>query len=144
MIPDFVSKVDKRPAELVDIYPTILSAAGIEIPDALPGMNLLSDASRKANFCALHERKNEASFMWRTEHYKLILRMNRKTDTDQYSKSDIIGGEFYDLEKDLQEWNNLYGVKSVQHQQSKMVNELLDHLKKLGRVKPNAIHWDNI
>ena len=48
--------------------------------------------------------------MWRTARYKLILRMKRNADDDasRYSANDVIGGEFYDLRKDPQEWDDLY------------------------------------
>jgi len=94
---EFQGKTDKRPAELVDIYPSILQVAGVNVSDELPGINLLSEETRVANFCALHERKDEAAFMWRTEKYKLILQFNRKENAGEYDMSDIIGGEFYDL-----------------------------------------------
>ena len=136
-------KTDKRPVELIDIYPTILQSAGINTPITLPGINLLSDDTRKGNFCALHERKNEVSFMWRTEQYKLILQMTRKENANEYDKRDIIGGEFYDLSKDSQEWNNLYGAKIVEEQQNKMLNDLIGHLKKLGRMNPYSIQSEN-
>jgi len=126
-------KVDKCPAELVDIYPTILEAAGVDVSPELPGINLLSTESRKANFCSLHERNNEAAFMWRTEKYKLILRFNRKESASEYRDSDIIGGEFYNLKHDPKEWNNLFDNKEIETQQNKMSEELLEHLKKLER-----------
>lgn len=102
-------KEDARPAELTDVYPTLLKAAGIEVPQKAVGMNLLDkNENRKASFCALHERKDEASFMVRTEQYKLILCFARKEDASSYTKADIVGGEFYDLKKDPKEWDNLY------------------------------------
>ena len=38
--------------------------------------------------------------------------MKRRADDDasQYSADDIIGGEFYDLAEDPQEWHDLYGA----------------------------------
>jgi arylsulfatase A-like enzyme len=106
-------QVDTRPAELVDIYPTLLNAASIEVPQrAYPGLNLLDDRTRPASFSALHERPGEAAFMWRTARHKLILRMKRQADDDasQYSLDDILGGEFYDLTEDPREWHDLYGA----------------------------------
>lgn len=131
----FKAKTDKRPVELTDVYPTLLKAAGLDVPETLPGINLLSTETRSASFCALHERADEAAFMWRTEKYKLILRMNRKEDAGNYDKSDIIGGEFYKLETDPQEWNNVYGAIESGNQQDIMTGELLGHLKKLGRIE---------
>ncbi|MCP4312454.1 MAG: sulfatase-like hydrolase/transferase [Bacteroidetes bacterium] len=135
---EFKGKTDRRPAELTDLYPTILKAAGINVSDALPGIDLLSTETRTANFCGLHERAREAAFMWRTDQYKLILRLNRKEDASAYIEGDIIGGEFYDLEADPQEWNNYYDAKEFEGQQNKMTGELLSHLKKLGRIDPHS------
>lgn len=134
---EFKGKTDKRPAELVDIYPSILKAAGLEVLPKLPGINLLSKETRAANFCGLHERKDEAAFMWRTEQYKLILRFERKENANLYDRSDIIGGEFYDLAVDRQEWNNLYNTIEIQERQKKMSIELLRHLKKLKKIEPH-------
>ncbi len=139
---DFKGKIDNRSTELVDVYPTILNAVGINVPEAIPGLNLLGTETRQAAFCALHERKNEASFMWRTNKYKLILMMNRKKNANQYSKDDIIGGEFYDLDEDPQEWNNLYDKDEFKSTQRKMSNELIDKLQKLSPLSPNSILWE--
>jgi len=70
--------------------------------------------------------------MWRTPAHKLILRMKRRRDDDasKYGRADIIGGEFYDLAKDPQEWHDLYsdsaGADSVRQA---MTFQLLEHLK---------------
>ena len=124
-------KTDHRPAELVDLYPTILKTANINIPGNPVGLNLLGGEKRPASFCGLHERKEEAAFMWRTKNHKLILRMKRNADDDasKYTSDDIIGGEFYDLRKDRQEWNDLYSSKNPIVK--RMTKELLGHLKKL-------------
>ena len=130
-------KVDRSPVELVDIYPTLLTATGIEVPDKSVGIDLLDlEAKRSASFCALHERPGEAAFMWRNADFKLILMFDRKENASKYIEGDIIGGEFYDLKNDPQEWNDLYRNKSYQSSISKMRSELLAHLKILKKVKP--------
>jgi arylsulfatase len=130
-------KFDHRPAELVDVYPTLLEAAGIEVPLAAEGLDLIGqDEIRSASFCGLHERPDEAAFMWRTAQYKLILCMNRKADAAEYTRSDILGGELYDLKKDPAEWNDLYNTEGYQDIQRKLANELLAHIQKLGRLGP--------
>jgi len=138
---EFTGKIDNRPAELIDIYPTILSAIGVKVPSILPGIDLLSDKTRQASFCALHERKGEAAFMWRTEENKLILRMRREMNVSQYDESDILGGEFYRLSEDPEEWNNLYDKKKVEAEQEKMTQDLLDHLKTMTSLAPNSVTW---
>jgi len=123
---------DHRPAELVDLYPTLLAAAGIPVPTRAVGLNLLGDKKRTASFCALHERKKEAAFMWRTPAHKLILRMKRRPDDDasKYTRADIIGGEFYDLAKDPQEWHDLYSDSANDDTtQQAMTAQLLEHLE---------------
>jgi arylsulfatase A-like enzyme len=128
-LPDeWKGKTDARPAELVDVYPTLLTAAGIEVPGKAAGINLLDKKeTREASFCALHERENEAAFMVRTENYKLILCFNRKEDASTYTQADIIDGEFYDLKKDPKEWENLY--------ESNTINDLKTELTELMMSK---------
>ncbi len=100
-------KKDHRPAELLDLYPTILECAGIVPPTKTRGLNLLSNKVRKGSFCALHE--TETAFMWRTQNHKLILVMaERKADASDYTEQDVTDGEFYDLNTDPREYDNLY------------------------------------
>ncbi len=72
--------------------------------------------------------------MWRTAKHKLILRMKRRADDDasQYTAADVVGGEFYDLSSDPQEWHDLYS--SATPRIKEMKGELLDHLKKQSSV----------
>ena len=133
--------VDNRPAELVDIYPTLLHTAGIKIPENVPGINLFNkEENREASFCSLHEREFEASFMWRTIDYKLILQFERKPDASNYKESDIIGGEFYDLQNDAQEWVDLYGNKEFIETKKIMTKQLINHLKRVAPVMPLKNH----
>jgi len=131
-------KTDHRPAELVDLYPTLLKACALQPNRTAVGLDLLGDQKRLASFCALHERQQEAAFMWRTRQHKLILRMNRKTDTSTYTASDIIGGEFYDLRADPQEWHDLYNdTKARVEVRKEMTEALLKHLRRLSPLPPN-------
>lgn len=134
---NYRGKTDHRPAELVDLYPTILKTAGLDIPSASVGLNLLADQKRPASFCSFHERKNEAAFMWRTESHKLILVMKSPADDDasKYTASDIVGGEFYDLKKDSQEWNNLYTDQNADTAiRERMTTELLAFIQKQKKL----------
>ncbi|MCF7674090.1 MAG: sulfatase-like hydrolase/transferase [Akkermansiaceae bacterium] len=128
---------DHRPAELVDLYPSLLRAAGIEVPERVVGLDLLGGQQRPASFSTLHERQGEAAFMWRTATHKLILVMKRRAELDagNYTAGDIIGGEFYDLAKDPQEWNNLYADPAAAQATLKMMTgQLLEFLKTQGRM----------
>ncbi len=129
-------RVDNEPAELVDVYPTLLNAAGIDIPENAAGADLINGSIlRRASFCGLHEREDEAAFMWRTRDYKLILQMKRKADASEYLSSHIMGGELYDLTKDPREWNDLYGNADYSDLAARMTEELLEHLKGMKNIK---------
>jgi arylsulfatase len=129
---------DARPAELVDVYPTLLKAAGIEVPEQAVGMNLLEkNETRTASFCALHEREDEASFMVRTQEHKLILSFARKEDASAYSKTDIVGGEFYDLKNDPQEWNNLYDADELKTLITEMTGLMMAKLSTMRKITPD-------
>lgn len=135
---EWKGKLDARPAELVDVYPTLLKAAGIEVPEKAIGINLLDkNETREASFCALHERENEASFMLRTQSHKLILCFTRKEDASTYTKADIIAGEFYDLDKDPKEWNNLYEDAAIEKLKVEMTEILMTKLKTMSCLVVN-------
>ncbi|WP_338063243.1 sulfatase [Zobellia amurskyensis] len=124
-------KVNNHPTENIDILPTLLDLAEIDMEKKLPGRNLLENKPRKASFSALHERAGEAAFMWRTKQYKLILVLNRKSKAKEYSIDDIITGEFYDLKNDTKEWNDLHGKKETESIQKQFTKQLLSHLQSL-------------
>jgi len=129
---------DLRPAELVDIYPTLLKAAGIDVPASAQGKDLLSDSHlRPGSFCSLHERKEEAAFMWRTTSHKLILRFDRRENAASYTSEDIIGGEFYELQKDPAEWEDRFDDPSCEEQKERMVKELMAHLQSQKEMEGN-------
>ncbi|WP_418263644.1 sulfatase [Flavobacterium faecale] len=124
------NSINSRPTENIDIMPTLLDLAGIKPERELPGENILSN-TRTGSFSALHEREGEAAFMWRTNKHKLILVLMRKNNANNYNSSDIITGEFYDLEKDAHEWNDLYNSKANIKLQNKYTEMILEHLKKM-------------
>lgn len=135
---EWKGKEDTRPAELVDVYPTLLKAAGIQVPEKAVGINLLNkEQTREASFCALHEREDEASFMVRTENHKLILCFTRKENASTYTKADIIGGEFYDLRNDPKEWSNLYEDKTIEMIKAEMTDIMLDKLSTMACLVQN-------
>ena len=101
------------------------------------GLDLLDNRRRPASFAALHERRNEAAFMWRTSTHKLILVMKRRADGDasMYTADDILGGEFYDLANDPQEWHDLYPAPGTSRATLKaMTAQLLEFLKTQHKI----------
>ena len=124
------NSIDNLSAENTDLLPTLLDFANIKQDKPLLGENLLSNKRNEATFAALHERNGEAAFMWRTPKHKLILVFNRKENAVNYTEKDIVAGEFYNLEKDSKEWNNLYNSDEIKELQNSYKKELLAHLNK--------------
>lgn len=155
--------VDERPAELVDIVPTLLAAAGAELPDYLPGMNLLSDFRRSGAFAEMHGRGYEEyqrapAVMWRTPEWKLILALPGRLGDIQgdYGRID---GELYRLATDPQELNNLFADPACAVIRERMTAQALMHaMGCLGRfpggpsrarvriagpeTQPDSSRWD--
>ena len=87
-----------RPAELLDIYPTLCELAGIPVPENLEGLSLApqcadAEAPRDRPAITCHNHDNNAV---RSERYRYI----RYADGSE---------EFYDMEKDPEEFTNLAG-----------------------------------
>ncbi|MGH7143295.1 MAG: sulfatase family protein [Planctomycetota bacterium] len=99
--------VDARPAELVDLVPTLCSAAGAPAPDELPGVNLLSTFSRPGSFSEMHGRGYEQyqrapAVMYRADGWKIILYRPERLG-DPLPPDGAYAGELYDLAEDPRE-----------------------------------------
>ena len=142
--PELRNAIDSRPAEIVDILPTILDAAGLASQDDLPGQSLLGPTDRKGTFSEHHTGThpyNSAAYMWRTETAKLILYTDASPATSPADDGHH-HGELYDLEADPNEWTNLYDDPEYADLRETMTQGLLDyqihtrsHSPKADRVK---------
>ena len=133
--------VDHRPAELVDVLPTILQAAGQPRIAGKPGEDLLGPSARRASFCEFNDQPGTVSFMWRTERRKLILTFPKEAIQDgAVPRERVKAGEFYDLRVDPQEWNNLYDRAERRAERERMTAELFAHLNggALRKLAPAA------
>ena len=118
--------MDSRAAELVDVLPTILTAAGV-MPDARkPGCDLLAPPAKKAAYAEFNDKKNPY-YMWRTRSHKLILEL----PCDRIASEHILSGELYDLEKDPDEWRNVFANALYADVRASMTHDLLSHVRKL-------------
>jgi arylsulfatase A-like enzyme len=123
---------DDRPAELVDVLPTLLSVAGEATPPGFPGANLLAKPVRAASFAEMHgkgyERLQEApAYMWRTSDWKLITYVPGNV-ADAGARVDEVRGELYDLRADPHEYENLYDDPAHLPARERLHRELLMHL----------------
>ncbi|MEJ6952272.1 sulfatase family protein [Natronospora cellulosivora (SeqCode)] len=124
--------IDERPAELIDLVPTIKAAMGEENNPLLSGLDLLSEKKRPGSFCELHgggseDKQPAPAYMWRKKEWKLILYQGG-TLLDAVQRTDKVKGELYNLEEDPHEWENLYFDDNYASVREEMKTELLMHL----------------
>jgi arylsulfatase A-like enzyme len=109
-------------AHAIDLFPTIVGAAGGKVPKGLPGIDLLDESARKQRdtlFGVNHSTHNMTlgdpddtlQYIWCIEgKWKLIKRYQGKDISSHYSalhKWDTAAYHLYDLQKDPHELNDL-------------------------------------
>jgi arylsulfatase A-like enzyme len=124
--------VDTRPAELVDVVPTLLSTAGAEVPEQLPGLSLLGEEVRPGAFAEMHGRGYEEyqrapAVMYRTAEWKLILQLPGRLG-EAMPAADRIGGELYRLADDPLELRNLYTDGACAQVRERLTSQALMHI----------------
>jgi arylsulfatase A-like enzyme len=134
--------VDVRPAELVDVLPTLLDVAGAEIPEYLPGHSLRSDFARAGSFAEFHGRGYEEyqrapAIMWRTPEWKLILYLPGRLG-EAVVRADRIAGELYYLVDDPHELRNLYADPACTAVRERLTAEALMHVMCAAGRYPSA------
>lgn len=125
--------VDHRPAELLDIYPTLTQAAGLEERPELPGRSLLGPPCRVGTFCEMdgaggrfEPSQRAPALMWRTKEWKLIIHQQGSLG-DAMLRPEDITGELYDLEKDPVELVNRYDDPELRDLREQLTLQLLMH-----------------
>ncbi len=127
--------LDDRPAELVDLVPTLAKVAGLPRDPRLPGLDLLGEERRAGTFCEFHGKgasgpvsiHSAPALMWRKKDWKLILYLPGAIE-DAIQRVGSFRGELYRLSDDPHEWNNLYGEDEHAAVRERMTAELLMHL----------------
>ena len=154
----------------VDFAPTIINMCGGETPDYMQGDDfseiLFNDGTEPADWKQYtyyrywmhmaHKHNNPAHFGIRTRQYKLIFfyGCDYEEDDDPTSLSNFrtpVAWEFYDLEKDPFEMNNLYGKKKYKKIIDDLKIKLLLERERLNETdvryphiqKIIAEHWND-
>ena len=118
--------IDDRPVELVDLYPTMVKAAGTDQELDSPGFDLLGNQKHIGSFSEFHD-SGAPAYMWRTDKWKLILYMDKPLSEAKLNP-DKVKGELYDLLNDPHEWKNVYYEKENSGIREQLKTELLMHL----------------
>ena len=124
--------VDERPAELIDIVPTLANIAGAKHSPMLNGLDLLHGGERIGSFCEFHGKTDEGlqaapAYMWRKKEWKLILYVEGELKGSS-KRVDMAKGELYCLKDDPNEWENLYYKEDFAQIREQMKTELIMHL----------------
>src|SRR4051794_35882124 len=107
-VPLIISVPGKKPAvcaslvELVDLYPTVASLCGLEVPARLQGKNiapLLDDPGRQVRDAAFSVAPSSKGFLLREDKWAYI----------QYGEDASEGIELFNMIKDPQQFTNLAG-----------------------------------
>ena len=131
-VPLIIKVPGKKPAvcdsfaELIDLYPTLVSLCGMQVPERLQGKDLskvLDDPKstvRDTAFCVDPSRKG---FLLRDDRWAYI----------QYTEDGSKGKELYDMKKDPQQYTNLANmpehattVESFQQKLAEKLKEIRD------------------
>ncbi|MEI8375190.1 MAG: sulfatase-like hydrolase/transferase [Planctomycetota bacterium] len=124
--------IDDRPAEHIDLVPTLQQVAGQPVNPILPGLDLLGERRRTGSFSEFHGGTTQKPplapiYMWRKQDWKLILFLPGRLD-DAMARVGQAKGELYNLKEDPHEWKNLYADAKHAAVREQMKTELLMHL----------------
>lgn len=126
-------KADERLVSLIDLPPTLLRAAGIEIPASYEGMPLQEKAQREHVFLQISESQVGRSI--RTKKYKYSVKAVGMGNV--CSGSPIYFEDFlYDLEKDPIEKNNLVKAPEYKEVRNQLKAKLIKQMTDIGERKP--------
>lgn len=124
--------IDRAIHNNTDFAPTILQEAGLSVPADMQGQSFFSKKTRKSTYYHYYEYPAEHSvqthFGIRTDRFKLI----------RFYKD----GEFwelYDLQKDPEEMNNLYGKPAYQKVQKQLTADLKQLIRQYDDTEAAAI-----
>ncbi len=134
-VPLIIRVPGKKPAvcdsfvELIDLYPTVASLCGLDVPERLQGQDispLLDEPSRSIRdtvFCVAPSRKG---FLLRNDRWAYL----------QYGEQAEQGRELYDMHADPHQYENLAELPEHQTRVAKFEQQLQD---KLQQVRTNDL-----
>jgi len=134
---------------LIDLPPTLLNAAGIEIPKFMKGNNLqklLDINNNKKNwpqevFIQISESQVGRAIRTKKWKYSVVApKRDDRWDGFLYSKSEFYNEEFlYDLENDIYEKSNLVGDSAFKDIRKVLAEILKRKMKEAGEEIPNIL-----
>lgn len=132
-------KSDERLTSLIDMPPTLLSLAGIPIPDSYMGVDLTKqidnpNKKRDCVFIQISEASNSRAI--RTEKYKYEIRDLSVTGYIHHKAKVYFENYLYDLENDPIEKHNLIKDKKYTKVRAELRNMITEQMTNAGENKP--------
>lgn len=134
-------KVDSRLVSLIDLPPTLLDIAGIDIPDSYMGKSLLKELEtgeeRDCVFMQISE--SQCGRAIRTKKYKYAIRTLAPTGYVKHDASVYFEDYLYDLEKDPIEKHNLIKDPKYASERKKLKEMLVREMTSAGEKDPKIL-----
>lgn len=131
-------KVDDRLVSLIDLPPTLLDMAGIDIPESYMGKSLIKEIEnneeRDCVFIQISE--SQCGRAIRTKKYKYSVRAITPSGFITHSSKVYFEDYLYDLEKDPIEKNNLIKNKNYSNVRKELKEMLIREMVNAGEEKP--------
>lgn len=132
-------KTETRLSSLIDLPPTLLSMAGIDIPKSYSGIDLTKqidnpDKKRKCVFIQISE--SQCGRAIRTDRYKYSVRTAGIVGYVHHSSKVYFEDYLYDLEKDPIEKNNLIKDSNYRQVREELKALLIEQMTAAGENKP--------
>ncbi|MDE6766622.1 MAG: sulfatase-like hydrolase/transferase, partial [Eubacterium sp.] len=132
-------KKDERLTSLIDIPPTLLSMAGIPIPNTYMGIDLTTqinnpDKKRDCVYIEISEASNSRAI--RTDRFKYEIRDMAPTGYAHHQSNVYWESYLYDLKKDPNEKHNLVKDKKYKHVRQELKYLLLEQMQKTQEERP--------
>ncbi len=109
------SRVDDRIVELRDVMPTLLTLAGLDVPEYVEGRSLTENWNREYSYGELWE-DDRATRMIRTKEWKLIY----------YCTGNMF--QLFNIKEDPDELNDLANKEEYKDMKEKLTRQLIDEL----------------
>jgi uncharacterized sulfatase len=132
-------KIDERLVSLIDIPPTLMSLAGIDIPKQYAGEDLTEQAvdsqkKRECVFIQISEASNSRAI--RTDRFKYEVRDIAITGYIHSRSSVYFESYLYDLQRDPNEKHNLVKDRRYAHVRRELKYLLIEQMVKAGEERP--------
>lgn len=129
-------KRDDRLVSLIDMPPTMLSMAGIDIPDYYKGVDLTDNSLERRKCVFMQISESQCGRAVRTDRFKYSVRDIKPSGYLHMNSRVYFEDYLYDLKKDLNEKVNLIKNPKYAHVRQELKYLLIEEMQKAGEEIP--------